>query len=357
MYNNNYTPSFRAQLVTRRTYSRPKNEEGTVFESWEETIDRVIGHQRWLWERAQQHELDYAQVEELESLRQLMLQRKASLSGRTLWLGGTDISRRREASMFNCAFLRVQTVYDVVDALWLLLNGCGVGFSPVIGTLNGFSHVIPEIEFIRSTRGPQDRGIEANDESYENGVWTIKVGDSAESWAKSLGKLLAGKQRASKLVFDTSEIRGPGARLKGYGWISSGDTPLVEAVEGIVGILNKRAGSLLTRIDILDLMNWLGTILSTRRSAEIALFSVDEPEWKEFAVAKKDYFVHNPQRGQSNNSLVFNHRPGREELVTIFKMMEKAGGSEPGFINAVEARRRAPWFFGVNPLIASGLAS
>lgn len=346
---NNYKPSFRADLVTRRTYNRPLNDEGTLFETWEQTIDRVILHQRWLWERAQDRELDQAQVEELEELRALMLNRKASLSGRTLWLGGTDISRRREASMFNCAFLRVQTVYDVVDALWLLLNGCGVGFSPTIGTLNGFSHVIPEIEYIRSSRGPEDRGFEGNSESYEDGVWTIKVGDSAESWAKSIGKLLAGKYRARKLVFDTSEIRGAGARLKGYGWISSGDATLVKAVEGITTILNRRAGSLLTRIDILDLMNWLGTILSTRRSAEIALFCVDEPEWKEFAVAKKDYFLHNPQRGQSNNSLVFNRKPSIEELRHIFSLMEKAGGSEPGFINAAEARRRAPWFFGVNP--------
>src|SRR5690606_8916822 len=89
--------------------------------------------------------------------------------------------------------------------------------------------------------------------------------------------------------------------------------------------------------------------LSTRRSAEIALFCIDEPEWREFAVAKKDYFVDNIQRGQSNNSLTFNRKPSRERLVEVFQMMEKSGGSEPGFINAAEARRRAPWFFGVNP--------
>ena len=341
--------STRAEIITRRTYNRPLNEEGTLFESWEETVQRVIQHQKWLWERAAGRQLNERDKGELEELRNLMLERKASMSGRTLWLGGTEVSRQREASMFNCSFLRIQTVYDCVDALWLLLNGCGVGFSPSIGTLNGFSSVIPEVEFIRSKQAKDYRGREENEESYEGGVWTISIGDSAESWAKALGKILAGKRRANRLVIDTSEIRGSGARLKGYGWISSGDTPLVKAIDNICGLLNKRAGSLLTRIDILDLVNHLGTILSTRRSAEICLFSVDEPEWEQFAVAKKDYWKENVQRGQSNNSLLFNSSPTRDELGSIFSLMESSGGSEPGFINGAAARQRAPWFYGVNP--------
>lgn len=341
--------STRAEIVTRRTYNRPLNEEGTEFETWKQTVDRVVKHQQWLWERAANSGLEEEQYAELEELRQLMLSRKACMSGRTLWLGGTDISRTREASMFNCSFLRIQTVYDCVDALWLLLNGCGVGFSPVIGTLNGFSNVIPEIEFIPSTKGKDERGREENIETFDNGHWYISIGDSAESWAKAIGKLLAGKQRAKKLTIDTSEIRGAGARLKGYGWISSGDRPLINALEKICGLMNKKAGSLLTRIDILDLVNHLGTILSTRRSAEIALFCVDEPEWEQFAVAKKNYWEHNIQRGQSNNSLLFNNKPSKEELENIFQLMKEGGGSEPGFINGAAARQRAPWFYGVNP--------
>ena len=47
-----HKPSTRAQIITRRTYNRPLNEEGTKFESWELTTARVIKHQRWLWERA-----------------------------------------------------------------------------------------------------------------------------------------------------------------------------------------------------------------------------------------------------------------------------------------------------------------
>ena len=59
----------RAQVVTRRTYNRPLNKEGTQFETWEQTIDRVIEHQHWLWERAKGAHLQPNELMELEDLR------------------------------------------------------------------------------------------------------------------------------------------------------------------------------------------------------------------------------------------------------------------------------------------------
>ncbi len=336
-------PSLRAQVITRRTYNRPLPEGG--FESWEQTVDRVIGHQAWLWNRALPENNNHA---ELMELRQLMLDRKVLTSGRTLWLGGTDVAKKREASQFNCSFTHMETVMDCVDALWLLLQGCGVGFRPIIGQLTGYQKPVSELQVIRSVRTDKG-GVENNIETFENGIWTIKVGDSAEAWAKSLGKLVAHKYPADKLILDFSEIRPAGERLAGYGWISSGDSTIAKAYAAIHAILNRRAGSLLTRMDILDLTNWMGTVLSSRRSAEIALFEYGEDEWAEFATAKDQYWVNNPQRGQSNNSLLFTHKPSSSELDGIFKLMVDSGGSEPGFINGQAATKRAPWFKGVNP--------
>lgn len=343
-------PSVRAQVVTRRTYNRPLNDDGTVFETWEQTVDRVISHQKWLWERAKGSKLTENQKKELQDFRALMLDRKVFTSGRTLWLGGTDVAKSREASQFNCSGLKVETVWDVVDLFWLLLQGCGVGFAPVTGTLNGFFKPIKAIETVRSTR--TDRGYENNVETWdaETKTWTIKIGDSAESWAKSIGKILAGKYPADKLVLDFSEIRPAGTRLKGYGWLSSGDQQIAPTYIKVAELMNRRAGSLLTRMDILDLCNLLGTVLSSRRSAEIALFNYGDPEWREFAVAKKEFWLHgNDHRQQSNNSLLFWQKPLKSELEEIFKLMEESGGSEPGFINAQAATRRAPWFATMNP--------
>jgi len=340
-----YTPSLRAQVITRRTYNRPLEEGG--FETWEQTVDRVVGHQYWLWERAAGDTVD---LTELEELRTLMLERKVLTSGRTLWLGGTSVAKKREASQFNCSFTNIETVMDCVDALWLLLQGCGVGFRPVVGQLTGYSKRITDFEVIRSTRTDKG-GVQENVETFKDGVWTIKVGDSAEAWAKSIGKLVAHKFPADKLVLDFSEIRPAGERLAGYGWISSGDASLAKAYTAIHKLLNRRSGSLLTRMNILDLVNWMGTVLSSRRSAEIALFEYGEDEWKEFAVAKKDFWVSNEQRAQSNNSLLFKTKPALNELQDIFKLMVDSGGSEPGFINAEAATKRAPWFKGSNPCV------
>jgi ribonucleoside-triphosphate reductase len=351
MISNSYTPSARAQVITRRTYSRPLNDEGTVFESWEQTVDRVIQHQRWLWERAMgDSPLTEDERDELEDLRALMLDRRISVSGRTLWLGGTPISKKREASQFNCSFGRVETVHDVVDAFWLLLQGCGVGFEPVVGNLSGFTQPV-ELEVRRSQRHllAEPKGISHNTESMTDGVWHLMIGDSAEAWAKAVGKLLAQKQPLNKIILDFTQIRPAGQRLKGYGWISSGDETYHVALTKIVELMNKRACQLLDRIDILDVLNWLGTTLSSRRSAEIALVPYGDPQWKQFAAAKKDHWISNPQRAQSNNSIVFYSKPSKDELKEIFQMMMDAGGSEPGFINGEAALKRAPWFKGCNP--------
>jgi adenosylcobalamin-dependent ribonucleoside-triphosphate reductase len=350
------SPSARAQVITRRTYSRPLG--GGEFESWEDIVGRVIGHQRWLWQRAiGDKPLDKKQEDELEELQDVLLRREGCVSGRTLWLGGTEVSKRREASMFNCAFTKIETVHDVVDAFWLLLQGCGVGFEPVVGTLNGFAQKM-EVEVVRSQRHllEQKKGRETNSETYyqrgEQRVWHLTVGDSAEAWARFVGKMLAGKQKADVLVLDFSQIRPAGERLAGYGWIASGDETFAPAIKRIAEVLNARAGQLLSRMDILDVLNLLGTTLSSRRSAEIALVPYGDPEWVTFAQAKKDFWLHgNEHRQQSNNSVLFKAMPDREDIAGLFKMMQEAGGSEPGFINAVEAKNRAPWFSGVNPCV------
>lgn len=347
-------PTARAMATALRTYHRPIQEGENVLESWSQVVDRVIQHQRWLWERALGgRSLNEKEEHELEELRHLIYNRCLAPAGRTLWLGGTPLSRKRESCMFNCSYTHVETVYDLVDVLWLLLQGCGVGFRPITGTLNGFRRPLQEIRVVRSQRTAQG-GYEHNVEQYNSDTqeWTIKIGDSAIAWAKAIGKLVAGKFPAKTLILDFSEIRPAGTRLKGYGWISSGDEQIAKAFHAIAQILSDRADQLLSRIDILDIVNWLGTILSSRRSAQIALFEYGQPEWEEFALAKKEWWIHGKaHRQQSNNSLLFYNKPTRAEMERLFELMLESGGSEPGFINAAEAERRAPWFKGCNPCV------
>ena len=363
--------STRAQVITRRTYNRPISDDGTLFETWGETVDRVISHQRFLWERAKtskvleemplhditpdMHEwvsLTREENYELQELYTLLIERKVAVAGRTLWLGGTPISRRREASMFNCSFTNVETVYDAVDVFWLLLQGCGVGFRPVSGSLTGFRSFIPRLEIIRSNNST-NKGRENNEEHWDpySRTWTISVGDSAEAWARSIGKLLAGKYGAETLVLDFSQIRKPGVRLKNYGWLSQGDVGMAKAYTEVYNILNSKADSLLTETDILDIINLLGTVLSTRRSAQIAVMDDHNPIIHEFAEAKVGIWeVGGKQhRSQSNNSIIFWKQPSKAELRRWFDKINKGGNGEPGMINGEQMRARAPWAIGMNP--------
>ena len=347
----------RADIVARRTYCRPIDEDAQVFETWEDVAERVRGHQQWLWETAQRKPLTEEQHQELLELKQNIIDRKTSLAGRTNWLGGTEIAKTRASSNFNCSFLEVSTIHDVVDIFWLLLQGCGTGFKAKDGTLSGFSKPV-KVSTIRSERTIEDynngfRGRETNQEQIVRKGGTVKyvlsIGDSAQAWAKSVGKLLALKEPVDEIIIDFREIRAGGVRLKGYGWISSGDETLSKALVAICKILSKRAGQLLSKMDIHDILTWLGTTLSSRRSAEISVMELTDPEWEEFALCKKDHFELNPQRAQSNNSTLFYRKPNRLELRALFHIMEEGGGSEPGIMNAVQARQRAPWFSGTNP--------
>lgn len=349
--------SLSAQIVELRTYLRPLDDDGTIFETTKQHFDRVIGHQRTLWERAKAGMIRNAdgswkkdmltadEEAELSELRYYLEEYKVRLAGRTHWMGGTSTVWKREISNFNCSAQTLKRPADFVDAFWLLLNGCGYGARPEVkkGYITGFGGVISEIEAIPSTRG-RTGGNAKNVETYDHDTqtWTIKIGDSAEAWAKLMGKLLSKKLPARKLVLDYSELRGPGYRLKGYGWICCGWEPLNKALMAICGVLNTRVRTKLTEIDLIDIVNHLGTVLSTRRAAEITVVDYDNPIAGDFAVMKKNAWAIEElkHRGQSNNSLGFWTKPARSDLEDIFRLMMDAGGSEPGFYNFEAANRR-----------------
>lgn len=228
---------------------------------------------------------------------------------------------------------------------------CGVGFRPVSGSLTGFRKYIPTLEVIRSNNSTE-KGIEENEEEWDDKsrTWKIMVGDSAEAWAKSIGKLLAGKYPADKLILDFSQIRKPGVRLKNYGWLSQGDVGLTKAYTQVYNIMNSKADSLLSDIDILDIINLLGTVLSTRRSAQIAVMDDHNPSVYEFSEAKVGIWENGKShRSQSNNSIIFWKKPNKEELTGWFNKINLGGNGEPGLINGQQLRARAPWAVGMNP--------
>lgn len=341
----------RARIVERRTYLRPLNEDGTIFETSDQMKDRVISHQRWLWENQVKRNLNSTEEAELSELRDLMDRSLVTMSGRVKWMGGTELVKARSSAAFNCSFSLIENPADMVDAFWLLLQGCGVGFKPVPGLLEGFNPAVTKIEVIESTR-TEKGGAEECTETYDaaSRTWRLTIGDSAKAWAKSLGKLLAGKYPATTIILDFSELRPAGKRLKGYGWLSSGWKPLEKAVTRICKLMIAASGRNLTAIEIGDIVNHLGTVLSSRRSAQIWLHDAGANMEHEFVNAKVGRYENgNEHREQSNNSLLFWSKPSRNRIVELLTTI--LDGGEPGFINAAEAKRRAPDFHGSNPCV------
>lgn len=344
-------PSVRADAIMRRSYNRPLNVEGTAFETNGQTFDRLISHYKFLIERQTGKPLTPNTINILTKARTLFEERAILPSGRIMFLGGTDLFMSGvEICTFACTFTFVETVHDLVDCYWAQLNGCGVGaHGSRVGSLYGFAAYIPELKIMRSERGPNWKGNPNNHEYYEDGVWTIQVGDSAIAWSKFVGKLVAGKHLdCERLVVDLTNIRGKGNRLRGYGWISCGDEPLAILTERIFDILNGAAGRALKALEIDEIINMVGDSLSTRRAAQMLQCDAHDTyvdDFRSFKLDKGD----KPWKMISNNSVNYYERPSKEEWDAAVRTTFNNKDGEPGFRNMETARKRHPWCWGTNP--------
>ncbi len=133
-------------------------------EVWQEAVDRV-----------QQMHLDrFPQVE--EEIRWAFSQVKTKRvlgSQRALQYGGRPILRNN-ARQYNCVVSYCDRIRFFQEALWLLLSGCGVGFSVQ-------KHHISKLP--RFLLGRLDNQTPPTK--------TFTIPDSIEGWADALGVLLA----------------------------------------------------------------------------------------------------------------------------------------------------------------------
>ncbi len=348
----NFSMLARAETILRQKYLRMKPDG--VQETYMDMLNRTAEHDAYLWRRQLGRELNAKERSEIAEYTHYKAQRMWSSAGRVNWLGGTAKSREVEVTSFNCSLLEVHTPDNAVNALWLLLQGCGVSVQPRTGGIFGFSHYIPKVSVIRSTR--IEKGRTFNTQTLENGVWTISVGDSAVAWAEAFGILLTHQFngveiRATELVLDFSNIRGAGQRTSGYQWKTSGDQRIADSYLKIAMLLNNRVQKPLTAIDIIDVVGLSATILSSRRSAALMQLPYGHEERNSF-IHSKDRYYDNPltsHRYIANHSLLFSSRPSLSTIRELFQLIYEGGGSEPGFINLEAAQRRFAHCKGVNP--------
>ena len=135
------------EFVYLRTYSRYL-EDKKRRENWFETVLRTTKYNIGLGIKYKLNNgLDVDMEEEkreAEFLFDNLFNLRTFTSGRTLYMGGTEIVEEYPLSNYNCAFTNIDKMQDLVDVFYLLMVGSGVGIrisKEGVGKLPAVRHV------------------------------------------------------------------------------------------------------------------------------------------------------------------------------------------------------------------------
>lgn len=257
-------------------------------ESYAQTIDRML-----------------SMFPFVAGLRSALLNKEISSSQRALQFGG-DAILEKNARLYNCTVSYCDRLAFFPEAFYLLLCGCGVGFSVQ-------KHHVAKIPKLNRGEGKQ--------------VYIIP--DSIEGWASSIKVLLSHYFSGEPFpLFDYSSIREEGAPLR-HGGKAPGKFPLKRAHTKIIDLLSNIDS--MTPIIAFDItMHLADAVISggIRRSATIAIFS---PEDEEMINSKTgNWFNSNPQRGRANISAMITPSTPRSVYDRLFSATKEFG--EPACI-------------------------
>lgn len=232
-------------------------------------------------------------------------------SMRSMQFGGAAIEANNNR-IYNCTASLVDRPRVFAEAMFLLLSGCGVGYSVQ------FDHVekLPAIGYVDSKR-----------------VVHHVIEDTIEGWANALDALINAAVEGIYVEFAYHRIRSAGSPLRTSGGRAPGHARLKESLERIRGVLINAQGRQLRPVDCHRIMcHAAEAVLSggIRRSAMICLFSVDDSEMMNLKV-ERDWYKREPWLQNANNSVVLKRDEAKEkQFKRIFKSTRAYG--EPGVL-------------------------
>lgn len=240
----------------------------------------------------------------------LVRQKRLLPSMRSMQFGGKAVEASN-ARLYNCSFTHIDRLRAFAEGLYLLLCGCGVGYSVQ------FDHVekLPRLGFID-----------------EKVVVHHVIADTIEGWADALFALLNSYVRGYHVEFSYHLIRDAGVPLKTSGGRAPGHMKLKASLEEIREVLHGAQGRKLRPIECHRIMcHAADAVLSggIRRSAMIALFSFEDSE---MMYAKTgNWRDTEPYFENANNSVALKRDEVKEkQFKRIFEMTKEFG--EPGFV-------------------------
>jgi len=270
-------------------------------ETWQELVTR----------NKEMHQTKFPQLkDEIEEAYKLVYDKKVLPSMRSLQFAGKPIALNN-SRIFNCSFLPIDDWRAFSEIMFLLLSGCGVGYSVQ-------THHVDELPEIK---------VPTKHKRY-------LIGDSIEGWADAVRMLCKAYFTGAPLpLFDYRDIRAKGAQLITVGGKAPGPEPLKECLFNLQKVFDrKKNGDKLTSLDAHDMACHIAdAVLSggIRRAALISLFNLDDEEM--LTCKFGSWWEQNPQRGRANNSaVVIRHKIDEEEFLKLWKKIELSGSGEPG---------------------------
>ena len=227
---------------------------------------------------------------------------------------------------YNCAYMEVSTKRAFSEALYILMNGTGVGFSCERDAIIQLPAVPEEL-------------FESDD--------VIVVGDSKKGWAIAFKKLLSSLWEGDIPKFDYSRVRPAGERLKTFGGRASGPQPLQNLFNFCIEIFKKASGRKLHSLEVHDIMCMIGDIVvvgGVRRSALISLSNLTDLRMRGAKTGnwyEKEEDGGKPWRMLSNNSVAYTEKPDVETFMEEWLSLVKSGSGERGIFNRVASQNQA----------------
>lgn len=242
--------------------------------------------------------------------------KKVLPSMRSLQFGGAAIEANH-ARLYNCSFTPIVDVASFRDLFFLLLSGCGVGYSVQSCHVKDLLFVAPTWDHVIHHR----------------------VEDTIEGWAEALYQLILGAVSGCYKEFDYSDIRDRGSELRTTGGKAPGHVPLKTALEKIRLILDGARGRQLSSFEVHRICCFAAeAVLSggIRRASLICLFD----EWDNemfYCKANDRWLTEFPELAMANNSVV-----NPKDMKSVLRACRRFG--EPAF-----ARLHDNYRYGLNP--------
>jgi len=294
------TQEILSEITTYMKYAKFRPEVNRR-ETWGELVTR----------NKQMHQAKFPQLKnEIEEAYKLVYDKKVLPSMRSLQFAGKPIELNN-ARIFNCSFLPIDDWRSFSEIMFLLLSGCGVGYSVQTHHIEQ----LPEIKVPTKTK-------------------RYLIGDSIEGWADAVRMLCKAYFTGAPLpLFDFRDIRPKGAQLITVGGKAPGPEPLKECLFNLQKVFDrKKNGDRLSSVEAHDMACHIAdAVLSggIRRAALISLFNLDDEAM--LTCKFGNWWEENPQRGRANNSaVVMRHKIDEDEFFKLWKKIELSNSGEPG---------------------------